>query len=68
MTPERQQLLEETVKASPPAAIAGMSVFGISLPDWAAIASIIYIAVLLGEKWWVWHNKRKQLKRRGSDK
>ncbi len=67
MSPERHQLIEETVKASPPAAIAGLTVFGISLPDWAALLACIYTAWLIGEK--VYHaiQKRRLQKRRTSD-
>jgi len=68
MTPERQQLLEETVKASPPAAVAGLTVFGISLPDWAALLACIYTAWLIGEKIYHAFQRRRQQKRRANDR
>jgi hypothetical protein len=67
MTPERHHMIEEAVKASPPAAVAGMTIFGVSLPDWAALLACIYTAWLIGEK--VYHaiQKRRLQKRRTSD-
>jgi hypothetical protein len=68
MTPERHHMIEEAVKASPPAAVAGMTIFGVSLPDWAALLACIYTAWLLGEKALHYWNRRQEKKRRRSDK
>lgn len=68
MTPERHHMIEEAVKASPPAAVAGMTIFGVSLPDWAALLACIYTAWLIGEKLYLAINRRRELKRRRSDK
>lgn len=68
MTPARHQLIEETVKATPPAAVAGLTVFGISLPDWAALLACVYTAWLIGEKIYHAIQKRRLQKRRANDK
>lgn len=68
MTPERHQLIEETVKASPPVAIAGATVFGMSLPDWAALLACIYTGWLISEKVYHAWQRRRQLKRRTTDR
>jgi hypothetical protein len=67
MTPERHHMIEEAVKASPPAAVAGMTIFGVSLPDWAALLACIYTTWLIGEKIYHYMNRKRQFKRRGGD-
>lgn len=38
---------QEVVLGAPPVAVAGASVLGYSLPEWAAIVTIIYTSLLI---------------------
>lgn len=40
----------ETVKALPPVGVAGLTVFGVTIADWALILTIIYTVFLLIDK------------------
>ncbi len=37
----------ENFLSAPPIAIAGASLFGLSLPEWAAVITIIYTLILI---------------------
>jgi preprotein translocase subunit SecF len=67
MTPQQQQSVEEALKASPPAAIAGLTAFGLSLPDWAALLACIYTAWLIAEKIYLMFSRRRSKRRRKED-
>jgi hypothetical protein len=51
--------------SAPPAAVAGASYFGYTLPEWAAIVTIVYTGLLimrlLRKEWhdWMDHRARK---------
>jgi disulfide bond formation protein DsbB len=55
---------KEIILSSPPVAVAGASVLGFSLPEWAALVTIIYTLLLVArflrnewrewKKWWKW--------------
>lgn len=39
----------EVIAATPPVAAVGLKLFGISLPDWAAIVAIVYTLLMIAE-------------------
>ncbi|AEZ65052.1 holin [Aeromonas phage phiAS7] len=39
------EVVEKAAPVAPPAAVAGMSVMGVSLQDWVYIATLVYIAI-----------------------
>jgi len=49
----------EALKASPPGAVLGAYVMGYSINEWAAFAALLYTLMLIGEKLYTWHHKRK---------
>jgi hypothetical protein len=51
-------------KAAPPVAYVGVTLVGISLPDWVAIATLAYIGLQAAHLIWRW---LRQARRRGAD-
>ena len=57
-------MIKEVALSSPPVAVAGASVLGYSLPEWAALVTIVYTLLLVvrylrnewkeWRKWWDW--------------
>lgn len=48
------QVADMTLKAAPPVAFTGMTVFGVALPDVVAILTIVYLVIHIGyivNKW-----------------
>lgn len=48
-------VIDMSIKAAPPLAVTGMSVFGVPLPDVVSIATLVYLAIHGGyilSKWW----------------
>ncbi|AZQ96387.1 putative holin [Aeromonas phage ZPAH7B] len=48
------EVVEKAAPVAPPAAVAGMSVMGVSLQDWVYIATLVYIAIQIANpavKW-----------------
>jgi disulfide bond formation protein DsbB len=55
---------KEIALSAPPVGVAGVSILGYSLPEWAAIVTIIYTLFLIvrfiriewreWKKWWDW--------------
>lgn len=41
-------------KAAPPVAYVGVSLAGISLPDWVAIATLVYVVLQAAHLVWRW--------------
>lgn len=39
------EIVDMSIKAAPPLAVTGMSVFGVQLPDIVSIATLIYLAI-----------------------
>lgn len=61
------------VSAAPPAGISGMTLLGVSLPDWVLIATALYTAlatfVLIRDKFYIpWKEKQWQRKNKNSAK
>lgn len=58
MTPEHKvDVAAEAAKASPAVAVAAAtSVFGFSLNEWVAIATLIYIILQAGWLVWKWYH------------
>lgn len=42
--------MNEVAKATPVGGIAGLKLFGVALPDWLVIATLIYTIMLIVEK------------------
>ena len=45
-----RDLVVDGAKSSPVFGYAGLAFGGVSLPDWVAIATLIYTLILIGEK------------------
>lgn len=52
-----QEVTAEVVKSAPPLAVTGAMIMGISVSDWAAIVTIIYVSLQ------IFFLLRKQLKK-----
>lgn len=48
------ELIKETFRAAPPITVTGLTVFGVPIADWVAVATLLYIVLqvyfLLKEK------------------
>ena len=42
------QVVDMSVKAAPPLAVTGLSVYGVALPDVVAILTIVYLVIHIG--------------------
>lgn len=40
----------EAIKAAPPVGVAGLTVFGVAISDWAVVLTILYTSFLLIDK------------------
>jgi disulfide bond formation protein DsbB len=49
----------ETVKISPAAAVAGLSLLGVTLEQWVSIVTILYILILVAHKVYTWNDHRR---------
>jgi hypothetical protein len=58
-----QDVVKSAAEASPPVVYAALHIFGVSLPDWVALATLAYIILQAGHLLWRWH---RQAKRNGS--
>jgi len=58
---------QEIALAAPPISLVGLTIAGISLPDWAAILASVYTILLIGD--WVWKkwNRARNKTRRADD-
>jgi hypothetical protein len=65
---KHQTTAEELAKASLPVAVTGMTIFGMSLPDWAALFAVIYTGWLIIEKICRLIRQRLNKSRRHDDK
>lgn len=56
----REHITVESIKATPPVAIAaGSTLADISLNQWVAVATIAYIALQAGYLLWKWYKEYK---------
>jgi hypothetical protein len=44
----------EAVKASPPIAVLGATVYGMTLQDWVFVLTLIYLVIQIGWLLWKW--------------
>ena len=62
-----QDLVEDTIKASPSVTVAGLTVLGVPVQEWLILATIVYtflqIYFLLRDKWWRQRKDRNGRKR-----
>ncbi|UJH95821.1 holin [Pantoea phage Nifs112] len=49
-----RELAVEVLKTSPGWGVAGMHVFGVSLPDLVSLATLTYVVILIAYKLWSW--------------
>ena len=45
---EKKEIMSESFKALPPAAISTLTLFGIGLQDWVYVLTIVYLIVQIG--------------------
>jgi uncharacterized membrane protein len=64
MTPEQKSdLASEAIKAAPPVAITtAVTVGGLTLNEWVAIATLLYIVLQSGWLVWKWYHAIKDKK------
>jgi uncharacterized membrane protein len=63
MTPEQKSdVLTEAVKAAPPIAITTAAVGGLTLNEWVALATLLYIVLQSGWLVWKWYHAIKDKK------
>jgi len=60
---DQHQIAADAVRAVPSAALVGAQVTGLSLPDWAALAGIVFVLLQTAHLVWKW---RRDLKSRRS--
>jgi hypothetical protein len=53
-------VIKAGVEASPPALYVGVRLSGISMPDWVAIATLIYILLQTAHLLWRWFRQAKR--------
>lgn len=54
-------------QVAPPAAVTGLSVFGVSLSDWVLIATLAYTALISARAAWKWYIEIKERNKDGSN-
>jgi uncharacterized membrane protein len=64
MTPEQKSdIVSEAIKAAPPVAITtAVTVGGLTLNEWVAIATLLYIVLQSGWLVWKWYHAIKDKK------
>ena len=63
MSPEQKSdVITEAAKAAPPIAITAVTVGGITINEWVAIATLIYIVLQSGWLVWKWYHAIKDKK------
>jgi hypothetical protein len=51
----KQDIVKEAVNSAPPVAVAGSAwLFGLTLNDWVAVGTLVYLAVQAGYLIWRW--------------
>jgi hypothetical protein len=63
MTSTHNEIIIESVKATPPAAVVSLSLFGVQLNDAMILITIVYttfqLYFLIRDKWWIPRKARK---------
>lgn len=54
-----QDLQSAVAKASPPVAYMGVQMLGVSLPDWVAIATLLYVLAQTAHLLWRWRRQAR---------
>lgn len=57
---QTESITDVAMKASLPAGVAGMNLFGISLPDWVQILTAIYVFLLGVDKLYIMFLRYRQ--------
>jgi hypothetical protein len=47
-------VMKSAAEASPPVAYASLHMFGVSMPDWVAILTLVYVLLQIGHLMWRW--------------
>lgn len=56
----KQEISQESIKSAPPVIVAGSAwLFGLTLNDWVAIATLAYLALQASYLAWKWWKERK---------
>lgn len=42
------QVVDMSIKAAPPIAVTGLSIYGVALPDVVAVLTIVYLVIHIG--------------------
>lgn len=50
-----QEVVKTAVESTPPITYAALHLFGVSMPDWVAILTAVYILVQTIHLLWRWH-------------
>lgn len=58
----RHELASTTVQAAPAAALVGVHVAGMTLPEWAAVTGMLFIVFQALHLLWVWRRELKDRK------
>lgn len=57
----KTDLVHEGAKSAPPVAVAGSAwLFGLTLNDWVAIGTLLYLALQGGFLIWKWYRESKK--------
>jgi hypothetical protein len=56
-----QDLQSAAAKASPPVVYVGVSLLHISLPDWVAVATLVYVLLQTAHLIWRWYRAAKRV-------
>ena len=49
------QVVDMSIKATPPLAVTGLSIYGVALPDVVSVLTIAYLAVHIGYILYKWY-------------
>jgi hypothetical protein len=56
----KHETMSNIVQAIPATTLVGVQVFGLSLPDWAAIVGIAFVCLQAVYLLWRWHKEAKK--------
>lgn len=51
---DTHDVMKSAAEASPPVAYAALHIFGVSMPDWVAILTLVYVLLQIGHLIWRW--------------
>jgi hypothetical protein len=60
-----EDVTKAAIDSAPPVIFGALHLFGVSLPDWVAIATLIYIVLQGAHLLWKWHRQATRNSRLG---